>query len=310
MTFEYAPAPESRSVVDIAPSLRPVHRRRVRRGGRRQGLQDGQPVHGGGPLRDRPGGRGGRGPRGEGSPQGVREVVGAAGRGAREVPVPDRADHPGAQPRARGPGDARQRQADQGDARRGPPAGGGALLLLRGLGGQARPRGLRPEPGAAGRRGPGHPVELPAADAGVEDRPGAGDGQHGRPEAGRDDPAVRALLRGHLPPGGPAQGCGEHPPGLRRRGRGAHGAPRREQGGVHRLHRGGQGDRPPGGGHATRRSRSNWAARARTSSSTTRPSTRRSRASSRASSSTRARSAARARASWSRSRWPTRCWTR
>ena len=34
--------------------------------------------------------------------------------------------------------------------------------------------GLRRRPAAARRRRPGHPVELPAADAGVEDRPGAG----------------------------------------------------------------------------------------------------------------------------------------
>ena len=33
-------------------------------------------------------------------------------------------------------------------------------------------------------------MELPAADAGVEDRPGAGHGQHGRAQARRDDPAV------------------------------------------------------------------------------------------------------------------------
>ena len=33
-------------------------------------------------------------------------------------------------------------------------------------------------------------MELPAADAGVEDRPGARHRQHGRPEARRDDPAV------------------------------------------------------------------------------------------------------------------------
>ena len=61
--------------------------------------------------------------------------------------------------------------------------------------------GLRREPAPAGRRRPGHPLELPAADAGVEDRPGAGDRQHGGAEARRDDPALRAVLRGHLPPG-------------------------------------------------------------------------------------------------------------
>ena len=39
------------------PVVRPVHRRRVHRGRRRQGLQDRLPVHRGGPLRGRPGGR-------------------------------------------------------------------------------------------------------------------------------------------------------------------------------------------------------------------------------------------------------------
>ena len=58
-----------------------------------------------------------------------------------------------------------------------------------------------------------------------------------------------------------------------------------------------------------KRSRSSWAARRPTSSSTTLRWTRRSRASSTASSSTRATSAARARGCWSRSRWPTTCCT-
>ena len=48
-----------------------------------------------------------------------------------------------------------------------------------GLGRQARLRRLRRRARAARRRRPGHPVELPAADAGVEDRAGAGMRQHG-----------------------------------------------------------------------------------------------------------------------------------
>lgn len=43
--------------------------------------------------------------------------------------------------------------------------------------------GLRSEPEAARGGGPGHPLELPAPDAGMEDRPGPGHRQHGRPEA-------------------------------------------------------------------------------------------------------------------------------
>ncbi|BFO14822.1 hypothetical protein SHKM778_12100 [Streptomyces sp. KM77-8] len=46
--------------------------------------------------------------------------------------------------------------------------------------------------------------------AGVEDRPGARDGQHGGPEARRDDPAVRPVLRGHLPSGRSPQGRCQH----------------------------------------------------------------------------------------------------
>ena len=68
----------------------------------------------------------------------------------------------------------------------------GALLLLRRLGRQARVRRLRRRPAAARRRRPGHPVELPAADAGVEDRAGARLRQHRRAQAGRDHAAHRA----------------------------------------------------------------------------------------------------------------------
>ena len=51
----------------------------------------------------------------------------------------------------------------------------------------------------AARRGRAdHPVELPAADAGVEDRAGAGDGQHGRAQAGRVHLAHRAAVRRDL----------------------------------------------------------------------------------------------------------------
>ena len=121
-------------------------------------------------------------------------LVEAAGERAREVPVPDRAHPPGARARVRRARVAERRQADQGVARRRPAARGGALLLLRGLGRQARVRVPEPAREAARRRGPDHPVELPAADAGVEDRAGARRREHGRAEAGRDDAADRAAL--------------------------------------------------------------------------------------------------------------------
>ena len=53
-------------------------------------------------------------------------------------------------------------------------------------------RRLRPDPRPLGVAAPGHPVELPAADAGLEDRAGAGRGQHGGAQAGRDHAADRA----------------------------------------------------------------------------------------------------------------------
>ena len=111
------------------------------------------------------------------------------GQGAREVPLPDRPDPPGAVARVRGPRVDGLRQADQGVARRRRAARRGALLVLRRLGGQARVRVPGPRREAARRRRPDHPVELPAADARLEDRAGARRRQHGRPQARVDDAA-------------------------------------------------------------------------------------------------------------------------
>ena len=82
---------------------------------------------------------------------------------------------------ARGRRELRERQAGARDAGRRHPAGGRPLPLLRG--GDPRPRradlGDRRAhvrlslPGAARRRRSDHPVQLPAADGGVEDRAGA-----------------------------------------------------------------------------------------------------------------------------------------
>ena len=116
--------------------------------------------------------------------------------------------------------------------------------------------------------------------------------QHRGAQAGRDDAADRAAVRRDLPAGRPAAGRGQHRHRRRRDRAGAGRAPRRGQGGVHRLDRGRPRDRPVGRRHAARRSPWSWAARRPTSSSTTRRSTRPSRASSTASSSTRATSAA------------------
>ena len=64
----------------------------------------------------------------------------APGQGTGQVPVPHRADPPGAQPRVRRPRIDGLGQADQGEPRRRRAARGGPLLVLRGLGGQARVR--------------------------------------------------------------------------------------------------------------------------------------------------------------------------
>ena len=65
-------------------------------------------------------------------------------------------------------------------------------------------------PEAARRGRPDHPVELPAADGGVEARARARDRQHRRAEAGGDHAAHRAPARGGDPGGGAAAGGGEH----------------------------------------------------------------------------------------------------
>ena len=98
----------------------------------------------------------------------------------------------------------------------------------------------------AGRRlRPDHPVELPAADAGVEDRAGAGGGQHRRAEAGRVHAADRARLRRDLRRGRAAARRRQHRHRRRRDRRGAGRARRRRQDRLHRLDRGRPRD-PPG----------------------------------------------------------------
>ena len=95
----------------------------------------------------------------------------------------------GGEPRdARGRRELGERQAGARDARRRPAAGDRPLPLLRRRGPRRGGPDLRdrqgdlrlPLPRAARRRRADHPVQLPAADGGVEDRPGAGGRQlHG-----------------------------------------------------------------------------------------------------------------------------------
>ena len=190
----------------------------------------------------------------------------------------------------------------RGVARRRRPARGGALLLPRRLGRQARVRVPEPEAAAARRRRPDHPVELPAADAGLEDRAGARRRQHRRAEAGRDDAAHGAPLRRRSAPGRAAAGRRQHRHRRRRDRRRARQASRRRQDRLHRLDRGRQGDPA-----RARRHRQEADARARRQGGQHRLRRRRARPGGRGdrqrrSTSTRATSAARARACSCRSR--------
>ena len=96
-------------------------------------------------------------------------------------------------------------------ARRRPSPRRRALLLLRGLGRQARSPGFGPNPASARCRRSGDPVELPVAHAGVEDRRHARVRQHRRAQARRDHAAQRAALRRDPAAGRAAPGRREHP---------------------------------------------------------------------------------------------------
>ena len=118
-----------------------------------------------------------------------------------------------------------------------------------GLGRQARPPRPRPGPPAARRRRPGHPVELPAADGGLEDRAGAGRRQHGGDQAGRDHPAVDPGAGRDHRRRRPAARRGQHRHRRRRHRLGPGQPPGRRQGRLHRLDRGGPADPARAGRH-------------------------------------------------------------
>lgn len=86
----------------------------------------------------------------------------------------------------------------------------GALFLSRGLGRQAGVRLSGAHAAPAGRRGTDYPLELPAADGGMEDCARARLRQYGGVEARRDDPAHRAAAVRGVPAGRPAARRGEH----------------------------------------------------------------------------------------------------
>ena len=164
--------------------------------------------------------RGGRGPRRARRARGVRgqALVGHRRRRAHAGDAGLRRRGGRARRRARRAGVARQRQAGEDGAPRGRAAHGRAPALLRGLAHADQRRGAAGRPaehallhpqGAGGRGGPDHPVELPAADGGVEGGPGAGGRLHDRAEARRADAAHRAPARRARARGGPPRGRAE-----------------------------------------------------------------------------------------------------
>ena len=102
--------------------------------------------------------------------------------------------------------------------------------------------GLGPGPVAARGGRPGDPVELPAADGGLEDRPGPGRRQHGGDQAGRDHPAVGPGAGRDHRRRRPAARGGQHRDRGRRRRLDVGHPSRARQGGLHRLDRGGPAD--------------------------------------------------------------------
>ena len=114
----------------------------------------------------------------------------------------------------------RQRQADPRDPRHRHPAGRPPFLPSRRLGAAAR-HASSPATRPVGVVRPDHPVEFPAADAGLEDRAGARRRQHGGAEAGRVHAADRAAVRRDLRRGRPAAGRRQHRHRRRRDRRGA-----------------------------------------------------------------------------------------
>ena len=211
-TFEYAPAPESRVDRRHQAVVRPVHRRRVRRRRTAQSFKTINPateevlaeVAEADDGRRRPRGRRpparaydrvwGRMP-GASAPSTCSGSPGSSRSAARELAVLESLDN--------GKPIQESRDVDI-------PLVAAHFFYYAGWADKLEYAGLRPGPAAARRGRPGHPVELPAADAGLEDRAGAGLRQHRGAQAGRDHAADRAAVRRDLPAGRPAAGRGQH----------------------------------------------------------------------------------------------------
>ena len=246
--FDYAPAPESRDIARLKPSYQIFVDGEFRDGTRRRD-QDDQPRRrvSRWPRSPRPGR-----PTSTTRSRAARKAsdgpwAATARHGARQVPVPHRAGDPGARPRAGRARVARQRQADPRVARRRHPDRGGALLLLRRLGRQARLRRLRPDPRPIGVAGQIIPWNFPLLMAAWKIAPALACGNTVVLKPAETTPLTALVLaeiiaEADLPPGvvnilagGPAIGAGD------RRAR------RHRQDRVHRLDRGRQ-DHPADAG--------------------------------------------------------------
>ena len=202
----------------------------------------------------------------------------------------------------RGAGIDRQRQADPRKPRHRRAAGDPPFHPPCRLGAGAGPRIPRPQAGR--RRRPDHPVEFPAADAGLEDRAGAGRRLHGGAEAGRIHAADGHPVCRDLRARRRAEGRRQHParrPGARVRRSSIMPASTRSPSPARPRSARSSARRPPAPARSCR-----WSSAAsRPSSSSRMPiSTAPSKAWSTASGSTRARSAAPARGCWCRKASP------
>ena len=307
--FEYAPAPESRSVVDIQSSYG------LFIGGEFVDPADGASFKTVSPATEEvlaevaEAGRGGRRPRGEGGPPRLHpRVVADARRGSGRStssasPASSRSARASSRCWSRSTTASRSRRRRDVDV----PRGRAVFFYYAGWADKLGHAGFGPDPQPLGVAGQVIPWNFPLLMLAWKIAPGAGLRQHGGAQAGRDDAADRAAVRRDLPAGRPAaRASSTSSPAPAR--------PAARSSRTTTSTRWRSPAPPTSAGRSrapspapTRRSRSSSAARPRTSSSTTPRSTRPSRASSTASSSTRATSAARAPGCWCRSRWPRRC---
>ena len=199
--FPYAPAPESRAIVNLKPSY---------------GLFiDGEfvdPLDGGHFKTESPSSQEVLAEVSSAGPADVDRAVRAARRAQEEVPArcPARSGGNTSSGRPHHPGTARElavlESLDNGkpieesrdvDV----PLAAAHFFYHAGWADKLDLRRLRRPSQTPGGSRPDHPLELPTAHGGLEARPSSGDGQHLRPEASGNDPAFRAPAGRDLPAG-------------------------------------------------------------------------------------------------------------